>query len=129
MSKQNIDVDAELALIKAKHKAQQAKSDSAKNNGKVPPQLLPPPSDPMAVARKFVEYCCLHNGAAGELKLRCWHGGWWAWRTTHWVEVEEREVRALFYAFTEHAHYVMTALGSSHLGCRRARRSAICLRP
>ena len=68
-----------------------------------PPQLLPPPTDPMAVARKFVEHCCLHNGVADELRLRCWHGGWWAWRTTHWVEIEEREVRALLYTFTEHA--------------------------
>ena len=59
----------------------------------------------MAVARKFVEHCLLHNGAAGVLRLRCWHGGWWAWRTTHWVEIEEREVRALLYAFTEHARY------------------------
>ena len=67
--------------------------------------MLPPPSAPMAVARQFVEHCCLHDGAADELTLRCWHGGWWAWRTTHWVEVEEREVRALLYAFTEHAVY------------------------
>ena len=59
----------------------------------------------MAVARKFVEHCCLHDGAADELTLRCWHGGWWAWRTTHWIEVEERKVRALLYAFTEHAVY------------------------
>jgi putative DNA primase/helicase len=70
-----------------------------------PPQLLPPPSNPMAVARKFVEHCCLHNSAAGELKLRYWHGGWWAWQTTHWVEAEARQVRALLYAFTEHAIY------------------------
>src|SRR5262245_29756862 len=75
-----------------------------------PPQVLPPPSDPMAVARKFVEYCCLHNGVPDELILRCWHGGWWAWRTTHWVEIEEREVRALLYAFTEYALYVTDKL-------------------
>jgi putative DNA primase/helicase len=70
-----------------------------------PPLMLPPPSDPMAVARKFVEHCCLHNGTAGELTLRYWHGGWWVWRTTHWIEVEERQVRALLYAFTEYAIY------------------------
>jgi putative DNA primase/helicase len=70
-----------------------------------PPSVLPPPSDPMAVARIFVEACCLHDGAADALTLRCWHGGWWAWRLTHWVEVEEREGRALLYAFTEHAVY------------------------
>ena len=59
----------------------------------------------MAVARKFVEHHCLHDGAANHLTLRFWHGGWLAWRTTHWAEVEERTVRALLYAFTEHAVY------------------------
>ena len=54
-----------------------------------PPLVLPPPSNPMAVARVLVEHCCLHNGAAGELTLRYWQGGWWAWRTTHWVEAED----------------------------------------
>ena len=66
-------------------------------------QVLPPPSAPMAVARQFVEQCCLHDGAR---TLRFWHGGWWSWRTTHWAEVEERTVRALLYAFAEHAVYV-----------------------
>ena len=69
-------------------------------------QVLPPPSAPMAVARQFVEHCCLHDGAADHLTLRFWHGGWWSWRTTHWAEVEERTVRALLYAFAEHAVYV-----------------------
>jgi hypothetical protein len=70
-----------------------------------PLAVLPPPTNPMAVARRFVEHCCLHNGAAGEKTLRCHQGGWWAWRTTHWTEVGEKEVRALLYAFCEHAVY------------------------
>jgi putative DNA primase/helicase len=72
---------------------------------KTPPQTLPPPTAPMAVARQFIKHCCLHNGVAAELTLRYWHGGWWAWRVTHWLEVEDLEVRALLYAFTEHAFY------------------------
>ena len=68
-------------------------------------QILPPPSAPMQVARIFVQRCCLYNGSAADLTLRYWHGGWWIWRTTHWVEVENREVRSLLYAFTEHAWY------------------------
>jgi putative DNA primase/helicase len=83
-----------------------------KNNRKTkktpqPPRVLPPPTDPMAVARKFVEHRCQFNGAAGEQTLCCWHGGWWAWRTTHWSEIEEREVRKLLYGFTEHALYAV----------------------
>jgi len=102
------DVDAELERIRRERKAREADSGSGKGKGKgkqLSSGVLPPPTDPMAVARKFVEHCCLYNGAAGELTLRCWQGGWWEWRTTHWTEIEERKVRALLYAFTEHALY------------------------
>ena len=47
----------------------------------------------------------MHDGAADRLTLRCWHGAWWVWRVTHWIEIEERQVRALLYTFTEHAIY------------------------
>jgi putative DNA primase/helicase len=63
---------------------------------------LPPPSAPMAVARIFVGNC-LHDNI---LTLRHWRAGWWMWRTTHWVEVDERAVRSILYRFTEHAFYV-----------------------
>lgn len=70
-------------------------------------QVLPPPSAPMQVAREFVEKHCRHNdGANGAaLTLRHWNGSWWAWRTSHWAEVEPRTVRSLLYAFTEYAVY------------------------
>jgi putative DNA primase/helicase len=84
-----------------------------------PPQVLPPPSAPMAVARQFVGSCCIHAGAAKELTLRFWHGGWWAWRTTHWVETEERTVRSLLYAFCEHAVYADGARVKPWLPTRR----------
>jgi putative DNA primase/helicase len=64
--------------------------------------LLPPPSKPMEVANVFAGEC-LHNNL---LTLRYWRGGWWSWRITHWVEVEERVVRSILYRFTEHAFYI-----------------------
>ncbi len=64
--------------------------------------LLPPPSEPMAVAQVFVRQCT-HKSL---LTLRHWRGGWWMWRTTHWVEVEERYVRSILYRFAEHAFYL-----------------------
>jgi putative DNA primase/helicase len=64
--------------------------------------LLPSPSEPMAVANIFIGQC-LHDNI---LTLRHWRGGWWMWRTTHWVEVEERYVKSILYRFTEHAFYV-----------------------
>jgi hypothetical protein len=66
------------------------------------PQLLPPPSMPMDVARVFVEKACLTDRL---LTLRHWRGGWWVWRTSHWIEAEDRAVRALLYRFTEKALY------------------------
>src|SRR5262249_10572568 len=35
-----------------------------------------------------------------------WCGCWWAWRTTHWVEAEQRTVRAMLWHFTEYAVFV-----------------------
>jgi len=65
--------------------------------------LLPSPSNPMAVAREYVEQHCRHD--SGALTLRYWRGGWWEWRTSHWVESENRAVRSRIYMFTEHATY------------------------
>jgi putative DNA primase/helicase len=66
------------------------------------PQFLPPPSKPMDVARVFIDKACLANGL---LTLHHWRGGWWLWRTSHWIEAEDRAVRALLYWFTEKALY------------------------
>ena len=85
---------AEAYLRKAGRKSRTADDTTRK-------LLLPPPSEPMAVARVFVDQC-LHNNS---LTLRHWRGGWWMWRTTHWVEVEDREVRGILYRYTEHATY------------------------
>ena len=53
-------------------------------------QILPPPSDPMAVARKLLGNWITDEG----LTLRHWRGGWIRWQTTHWAEVEDREIRS-----------------------------------
>jgi putative DNA primase/helicase len=97
-----------LETLSEQPKAQQSESPEADEEqqakGPIPPQVLPPPTAPMAVAREFVRYCCTHNGA--DLTLRYWNGGWWTWRTTHWSEVQERAVRSLLYAFAEGAFYI-----------------------
>jgi putative DNA primase/helicase len=70
-----------------------------------PPLMLPSPSAPMQVPRAFVRHSLLVDGIPDAPTLRYWRGGWWVWRTTHWAEVENRTVRSLLYAFTEHAVY------------------------
>jgi putative DNA primase/helicase len=54
------------------------------------------------VARQFVKEHCQCDDV---LTLHHWRGTWWQWRRSHWAEVEDREVRALLYAFTENARY------------------------
>ena len=71
-------------------------------SGATPPLLLPPPSDPMAVARIFIEQRYTQQGTH---TLRYWCGSWWKWHTSHWAEVEQRTVRSLLYHFTEKALY------------------------
>jgi putative DNA primase/helicase len=68
-----------------------------------PSEMLPPPSDPMAVARELVQQRYTGPGA---LTLRHWRGGWWTWAGSHWVEREDRAVRTECYAFTERAVYL-----------------------
>src|SRR5262245_41693920 len=53
------------------------------------PLLLPPPSDPMAVAHRLVE----RYTRGQTLTQRHWRGGWWSWAGSHWVEREERAVK------------------------------------
>jgi putative DNA primase/helicase len=75
--------------------------EEAQGAGFAEGNVLPPPSQPMAVANIFA--CrCMHKGLH---TLRHWRGGWWMWRTTHWIEAEERYVRSILYRFTEHALY------------------------
>ena len=99
------DAYPNLRQARKGRRQQQATSDAPRgqpgpNGGR--PGLLPPPSDPMAVARLFVELHCKHERV---LTMRCWGGSWWTWRTTHWAEVAERSVCSLLYHFTENAVY------------------------
>lgn len=68
-----------------------------------PTRRLSPPTNPMAVARELIAN--RYTGDRGQLSLRHWQGSWWRWRTSHWVEIEERSVREDVYRFTEHASY------------------------
>jgi putative DNA primase/helicase len=71
----------------------------------IPPRkrVLPPPSEPMRVARELVGV--RFTGPGGELVLRRWRSGWWQWHGTRWIEVEAADVHAEAYRFAEHADY------------------------
>lgn len=100
MSRKQIErVDEKL---ESEHEEQQSARDGRDQSGAVL-LVLPPPSEPMAVAREFVESWFRHDDM---LTLRYWRGGWWRWQTTHWIEVDGQTVRSALYRYTEHAIYV-----------------------
>ena len=65
---------------------------------------IPPPTNPMAVARHLVPQWC-HDGT---LTLRHWRGTWMSWEDSHWRELSEQQVRASLYKQLEHAVYEYT---------------------
>lgn len=67
------------------------------------PQILPPPSSPVKVARRLINEEFTH--ARGPL-LYSWRGQWWRWETTHWSEAEKRAIERIVYDFTEDAIYI-----------------------
>ena len=56
---------------------------------------MPPPADPMAVARELL------NGRSQA--LRSWRGGSMTWRGPCWAEAEAAEIRSWIYHVLEHA--------------------------
>ena len=89
--KTNAELDAQVIKLDRMPEATEIKS-----------QILPSPGDPMSIARLFVEEKCLHTGIR---TFQHWRGGWWNWKKSHWVEVEERVVRSMLYSYTEKAKY------------------------
>jgi putative DNA primase/helicase len=67
-------------------------------------RIIPPPSDPMSVARVFLKESGLSTD--GLETIRYWRGGWWFWRTSHWQESGERMLRSMLYRYTEIAAYM-----------------------
>jgi putative DNA primase/helicase len=67
-----------------------------------PVRIVPPPGDPMRVARQFVaEHYADERGA----RLVHHRGGFYAWAGTHWPEGEDRRVRSDVYRWLETAFY------------------------
>lgn len=62
----------------------------------------PPPSAPYEVAHKIYR-----DHALGDMliNLLAWRGGWMAWRTTHWVEIDAAELRQAIYAALSKVFY------------------------
>jgi putative DNA primase/helicase len=65
--------------------------------------IVPPPSDPMAVARQFVAE--LYMSEEGVSLLRTHKGDFFAWSGSCWPEHEDDRVKADVYAWLEHAFY------------------------
>ncbi len=71
--------------------------------------LVPPPSNPMAVARRLVAE--RYSDGATDLLLT-WRGGFYRWDGRCWRESDEAAIRAEAYRFLEEAEYMaMTSTG------------------
>ena len=66
-------------------------------------RLMPPPSNPMAVARDLLPLSYVHDS---RFILRRYRGGWVQWRRTHWAEAEDAKIEARAYEQLEHAIYI-----------------------
>jgi putative DNA primase/helicase len=64
--------------------------------------LFPPPSQPMAVARKLME----GRNFRGLPTLKHWRSSWMRWEKTHWTEIEDGTVRAEIYERLEQVKIV-----------------------
>ncbi|MFI7347234.1 phage/plasmid primase, P4 family [Streptomyces sp. NPDC049936] len=68
-----------------------------------PAEELPPPSHPMAVARRVLPDW---QDTDGRLLCRRWRGSWMCWTGTAWRELDEQQLRATLYKRLEHAVFV-----------------------
>ena len=67
------------------------------------PAIFPAPEAPYAVARQIhTQYLTDANLP----KLAFWRGGWMAWKTMHWAEVDVAELRQAVYATLSDAVYL-----------------------
>jgi putative DNA primase/helicase len=64
--------------------------------------LMPPPTEPMGVARKLLT----KHHYNGLLALKHWRGSWMWWRETHWIEIEEATIKAEAYERLEVAQFL-----------------------
>ncbi|THC52355.1 MULTISPECIES: DNA primase family protein [unclassified Streptomyces] len=65
---------------------------------------LPPPSNPLAVARRLLPDWQTEDG---HLVCRRWRASWMRWTGTHWREIDEAQVRKAMYERLEHAVYLV----------------------
>lgn len=63
---------------------------------------LPPPSNPLAVARRLLPDWQTEDG---QLVCRRWRASWMRWNGTCWRELDEAQVRKAMYERLEHAVY------------------------
>lgn len=64
---------------------------------------MPPPSQPMSVARHLLDQLYTSDGVP---TLVYWRGDWWQYTGTHWAATDELRLRGQLYTLLEHAHYM-----------------------
>ena len=78
-------------------------ASAAKAGAAVAPNVVPPPSSPMAVARELATE--LFTTPEQTLTLRAHRGDFYEWNGRHWPKIGARDVRGALYRRLEHAHF------------------------
>ncbi|MFI1095004.1 phage/plasmid primase, P4 family [Streptomyces sp. NPDC020917] len=82
--------------------------DAARQDGQESAaEVVPAPTNPMAVARHLTPQWSRDD----ILTLRHWRGTWMAWAGSHWVELDDQQIRTSLYRHLEHATYLQPATG------------------
>jgi putative DNA primase/helicase len=76
---------------------------SSEGTRQISDQELPPPDNPMAVARRLLP-AWRHEGVS---TLLHWRGQWMRWQGAHWIDVDDAAMRAELYPLTEHATFTV----------------------
>lgn len=98
------DVEAAVDKLDAEFAVFDAEDATASSNGHsspaAPGQEVPPPSNPMAVARDLVSNLFTRDP---EMVLRCHRGDFYGWDGSCWPESESRGIRGRVYRYLESA--------------------------
>lgn len=73
------------------------------NRPDTPTEELPPPSNPLAVARRLLPDW---QSEDGKLVFRRWRASWMRWTGTCWREIDEAQIRKAMYERLEHVVFL-----------------------
>ena len=95
--------DAALLSGISAHEIEATLASAVRAGTEQAPNIVPPPSSPMAVARDLAT--ALYTTSAQTWTLRVHRGDFYGWNGRHWPEIDVRDIRGAVYRWLEHAYF------------------------